>query len=96
MLGTLSFKDSMTLLLLIPNTVIPGCGTSRYDWTGTCLLRQFTNLPCLLLSSFSFFTVIGCPTEGSGYFLLWSCINSNIVYKRPLVFPLVTVLETQA
>ena len=63
---------------------------------GTCLLPQFTNLPSLLLSSFSFLTVIGGPTEASGYFLLWSCINSEISYKRPLVSPLVTVLQTQA
>ena len=58
-LRTLSFKDSMTLLLFISNTLIPGCGISGYDWTGTCLLRQFTNLPCFLLCSFSFFVVIG-------------------------------------
>ena len=96
MFRTLSFKDSMTLFLFISNTLIPGCGIAGYDWTGTCLLRQFTNLPCFLLSSFSFFTVIGGPTEASEYFLLWSCINSEIVYKRPLVSPLVTVLETQA
>ena len=86
----------MTHLLFIPNTFIPGCGTAGYDWTGTCLLRQFTNLPCLLLSSFSVFTVIGGPTEASRYFLLWSCINSEIVYKRPFISPLVTVLETEA
>ena len=96
MFRTLSFKDSMTLFLFISNTLIPGCGISVYDWTGTCLLRQFTNLPCFLLSSFSFFAVIGGPTEASGYFLLWSCINNEIVYKRPLVSPLVTVLQTQA
>ena len=80
----------------ISNTLIPGCGISGYDWTGTCPLRQFTNLPCFVLSSFSFFTVIGGPTEASGYFLLWSCINSEIVYKRPLDCPLVRVLQTQA
>ena len=96
MFRTLSFKDSMTLFLFISNTLIPGCGISGYHWTGTCLLRQFTNLPCFLLSSFSFFAVIGGPMEASGYFLLWSCINSEIVYKRPLVSPLVTVLQTQA
>ena len=96
MLWTLSFKDSMTLFLSISNTLIPGCGISDYDWTGTCLLRQFTNLPCFLLSSFSFFMVIGGPTEASGYFLLWSCINSEIVYKRPRVSPLVMLLQTQA
>ena len=96
MFRTLSFKDSITLFLFISNTLIPGGGISGYDWTGTCLLRQFTNLPCFLLSSFSFLTVIGGPTEASGYFLLWSCINSEIVYKRPLVSPLVTVLQTQA
>ena len=78
------------------NTLIPGCGISGYDWTGTCLLWQFMNLPCFLVSSFSFFTVIGGPTEVSGDFLLWSCINSEIVYKRPLVSPLVTILQTQA
>ena len=94
MFRTLSFKDSMTLSF--QNTLIPGCGISGYDWTGTCLLRQFTNLPCFLLSAFSFLTVIGGPTEASEYFLLWSCINSEIVYKRPLVSPLVTVLQTQA
>ena len=96
MFRTLSFKDSMTLFLLILDTLIPGCGISRYDWTGTCLLQQFTNLPCFLLSYFSFFTVIGGPTEASGYFLLWSCINNEIVDKRPLISPLVTVLQTQA
>ena len=95
MLRTLSFKDSMTLVLFISNTLILGCGIFSYDWTGTGLLRQFTNLPCFLLSSFNFFTVIGGPTEASGYFLLWSCINSEIVYKRPLVSPLITVLQTQ-
>ena len=83
----------MTLFLFISNTLIPGCGIFSYDWTGTCPLRQFTNLPVFLLSSFSFFTVMGGPTEVSGYFLLWSCINSEIVYKRPLVSPLVTVLD---
>ena len=87
------FYDSF---YFIPNTIIPGCGTSSYDWTGTCLLRQFTNLPSFLLSSFSFFAVIEGPMEASGYFLLWSCINSEIVYKRPLLSPLVTVLQTQA
>ena len=86
----------MTLFLFISNTLIPGSRISGYDWTGTCLLRQFTNLPCFLLSSFSFFTVIEGPTKVSGYFLLLSCINSEIVYKRPLVSPLVTVLQTQA
>ena len=96
MFRTLSFKDSVTLFLFISNTFIPGCWIWGYDWTGTCLLRQFTNLPCFLLSSFSFFTVIGGPTQASGYFLLWSYINSEIVYKRPLVCPLVTVLQTQA
>ena len=96
MLRTLSFKDSMTLFLFISNTLIPGCGISGYDWTGTCLLRQFTNLPCFPLSSFSFLTVIGGPTEALQYFLLWSCINSEIVYKRPLMSPLVTVLQTEA
>ena len=96
MLRTLSLKDSMTLSLFISNTLIPGCGISGYDWTGTCLLLQLTNLPCFLLSSFSFFTVIGGPTEASGYFLVWSCITSEIVYKRPLVSPLVTVLQTPA
>ena len=85
-----SFSD------FIPNAFITGCGTSSYDWTGTCLLRQFMNLPCFLLGSFSFFMVIGGPTEVSGYFLLWSCINSEIVYKRLLVSPLVTVLQMQA
>ena len=95
MFRTLSFKDSMTLFLFISNTLIPGCGIFSYDWTGTCPLRQFTNLPCFLLSSVSFFTVIGGPTEASGYFLLWSCISSEIVYKRPLVSPLVTVGRTQ-
>ena len=96
MLRTFSFKDSMTLFSFISNTLIPGCGISGYDWTGTCLLRQFTNLPCFLLSSFSFFAVIGGPTEALGYFLLRSYINSEIVFKRPLVSPLVTVLQTQA
>ena len=70
MFRTLSFKDSMTLFIHCKNTLIPGCGISGYDWTGTCLLRQFTNLPCFLLSSFTFFTVIGGLTEDSGYFLL--------------------------
>ena len=96
MFRTLSFKDSMTLFLFISNTLITGCRISGYDWTGTCLLRQLTNLPCFLLSSFSFLTVIGDLTEASGYFLLWSCINSEIVYKTPLVSPHVTVLQTQA
>ena len=96
MFRTLNFKDSMTLFLFISNTLIPSCGIPGYDWTGTCLLRQFTNLPCFLLSSFSFLTVIGGPTEPSKYFLLWSCINSEIVSKRPLISPLVTVLQTQA
>ena len=96
MFRTLSFKDSMTLFLFISNTLILGCGISGYDWTGTCLLWQYTNLPCFLLSSVSFLMVIEDPTEASGYFLLWSCINSEIVYKRPLVSPLVTVLQTQA
>ena len=96
MFRTLSFKDSMTLFLFISNTLISGCGISGYDCTGTCLLRQFMNLSCFLLSSFSFLTVIGGPTEPSEYFLLWSCINSEIVYKRPLISPLVTVLQTQA
>lgn len=45
MLGTLSLKDSMTLFFLIPNTFIPGCGTSGYDLTCSCLVWQFTNLP---------------------------------------------------
>ena len=96
MIGTLRFKDTMTLLLPIPNTFIPGCGTSGYDWMGTSLLLQFTNLSCFLLTSFSFFTVIGGLTEASGYFPLWSCINSEIVYNRHLVSLLVTVLQTQA
>ena len=96
MLRTLSFKDSMTRFWFISNTLIPCCGISGYDWTGICVLRQFTNLPCFLLSSFSFFAVIGGPKEASEYFLLWSCINSEIVYKRPLVSPLVTVLQTEA
>ena len=96
MLRTLSFKDSMTLFLFISNTLIPGCGISGYDRTGTYLLRQFTNLPCFPLSSFSFLTVTGGPTEASKYFRLWSCINSEIVYKRPFVSPLVTVLQTEA
>ena len=96
MFRTLSFKDSMTVFLFISNTLVPGCGISGYDWTGTCLLRQFTNLPCFLLSSFSFLTVIGGPREASRYFLLWSCINNEIVYKRPVVSPLVTVLQMQA
>ena len=96
MLRTLSFKDSMTLFLIHFKSPFPGCGILGYDWTGTCLLRQFMNLPGFLLCSFSFFTVIGGPTEASGYFLLWSCINSEIVYKRPHVSPLLTVLQTQA
>ena len=96
MFRTLSFKDSMTRFLFISNTLIPCCGISGYDWTSTCLLRQFMNLPCFLLSSLSFLTVIGGLMEASEYFLLWSCINSEIVYKRPLVSPLVTVLQTQA
>ena len=50
----------------------------------------------ILLYSIRFFTVIGGPMEASGYFLLWSCINSEIVYKRALVSPLITVLQTQA
>ena len=87
------FYDSFLIHFKYP---YPGFGISGYDWTGTCLLQQFTNLPCFLLSSFSFLTVIGGPTEASGYFLLWSCINSKIVYKRPLVSPLVMALQTQA
>ena len=87
MFRTWSFKHSMTLFLFISNTLIPGCGISGYDWTGTCLLRQCTNLPCFLLSSFSFFAVIGGPTEASGYFLLWSCINSGLSIND-LSFPL--------
>ena len=94
-LWTLRCKDSMTLFLRIPNTFIPDCGTLGYDWTGSCLLQQFTNLPYLALCSISFFTVIGGLTKASGYFLLWSCINSEIVYKRPFVSPIVTVLQTQ-
>ena len=93
---TLELQGFYDSFLFISNTLIPGCGISGYDWTGTCLLRQFTNLPCVLLSSFSFLTVIGGPTEAPGYFLLWSYINSEILYKRPLVSPLVTVLQTQA
>ena len=96
MFRTLSYKDSMTLFLLISNTLIPGCGISGFDWTCTGLSRQFTNLPCFLLCSFSFLTVIGGPTEASEYLLLRSCINSEIVYKRPLVSPLFTVLEKEA
>ena len=39
--------------------------------------------------SMIFFTILGGPTKSSRYFRLWLCINNEIVYKRPLVTPLV-------
>ena len=61
---------------------------------GQTLAYYGSSLICLVIFYllFSFLTVIGGLTEASGYFLLRSCINSEIVYKRPLVSPLVTVL----
>ena len=48
------------------------------------------------LSSFTFFMVKGGPMEGLACSLLLSCINSEIIYKRPFVSTFVVVLQMQA
>ena len=74
----------------------PGLWDFRLSLNGQLPITAVHESALFLLSCLSFFTVIGGPIEALRYFPLWSCINSEIVYKRPRVSPLVTVLHTQA
>ena len=108
MFRTLSFKDSMTLFLLISNTLIPGCGISGYDWTGTCLhqqqriFRQVRHDDQALLQHFQSpwrLATTACTPDATfvihapeAYFILTLSPNATSLYLSPPTQPLYNYL----